>query len=247
VYAPFFHMSGTKERGRETMNWDELTLEHVRNAYRCHQPVSMGKHRIYSVLVPLVKKEDGLYLLYERRSTRMKTQPGESCFPGGHLEDGEDPLETALRETEEEIGIPRGRIELAGPGDILYGIANFTLYTYIGIIQEEDLQYLALEKDEVEEIFLIPLTAFFENPPEKHLEQAKPVIPEDFPYARVGIGKDYPWRVAKSPIYIYEIEGRVIWGMTAFITRNVLKTLAASVEGLNFDEEAQKQKESAQE
>lgn len=210
------------------MDWNSLKLDDIRNTYRCHEPESMGERRVYSVLVPVVQTDKGLCFLYERRSTHMKTQPGETCFPGGHLEDGESPLETALRETEEEIGIPRGRIELAGPGDILYGIANFTLYTYIGIIREEYLEHLSLEKDEVEEVFLVPLQAFSENPPEKHLERSKAIIPDDFPYARVGIGRDYHWRTGKSPIYIYEIDHHVIWGMTAFITRNVLKTLAAA-------------------
>ncbi len=235
----------TKEWGK-IMDWDRVKLEDIRNTYRCHEPASIGKHRIYSVLVPLVQKEDGVYLLYERRSTRMKTQPGETCFPGGHLEDGEDPLETALRETEEEIGIPRGRIELAGQGDILYGIANFTLYTYIGIVQEEDLENLKLERDEVEEVFLIPLQAFVDNPPERHMERSRPVIPDDFPYARLGIGKDYHWRMGKSPIFIYEIGGRIVWGMTALITRNVLKTLAQSTDGLTFDTEAVKQPAAAE-
>lgn len=227
---PFFFMiRRTKcRRGKEIMDWEKLRLENIRNAYRCHEPVSMGEHRIYSVLVPLVQTEKGICFLYERRSAHMKTQPGETCFPGGHLEEGESPLETALRETEEEIGIPRGRIEIAGPGDILYGIANFTLYTYIGIIHEEDLRMLSLEEDEVDDVFLIPVKAFSDNPPEKHLERSKPIIPEDFPYARVGIDRDYHWRTGKSPIYIYEIDDHIIWGLTAFITRNVMKTLEES-------------------
>ena len=56
----------------------------------------------------------------------MQSQPGEVCFPGGHVERGENPRDTALRETFEEIGVPIERIEVIGQGDTLYGYANYT-------------------------------------------------------------------------------------------------------------------------
>ena len=94
----------------------------------------------FSVLVPVVERAGELNLLFEVRAKNMKSQPGEICFPGGHVEKGETPQQAALRETFEEIGIDRQKIELIGPGDILYGYANYTLFTYMGIIGERDLQ-----------------------------------------------------------------------------------------------------------
>lgn len=57
----------------------------------------------YSVLMPFVTTENGDALLLEIRSDNVK-QPGEICFPGGRIESGETPAETAVRETCEELG-----------------------------------------------------------------------------------------------------------------------------------------------
>lgn len=59
------------------------------------------------MLVPLVERPEGLCLLYEVRADTLGRQPGEVCFPGGRIEGVESPEECALRETEEELSIPR--------------------------------------------------------------------------------------------------------------------------------------------
>ena len=66
----------------------------------------------YAVLVPLLRRADGLHLLYEVRSAALRRQPGEVCFPGGKLEPGEAPLDCALRETWEELGLAREHFDL---------------------------------------------------------------------------------------------------------------------------------------
>lgn len=67
------------------------------------------------MLIPLVEKDGELHLLFEVRAKHMESQPGEICFPGGHVEQGENPKDAALRETFEELGIPTEKIELIGP------------------------------------------------------------------------------------------------------------------------------------
>ena len=203
----------------------ELTLEGIRESFAQREPRAIGRHRYFSVLVPLVEKDGEVYLLYEVRSKTMATQPGEVCFPGGHVEEGEDPCQTALRETFEEIGIAEERIELIGPGNILYGYANFTLYTYLGVISYEDYCSAQLSKDEVDEIFLVKLTDLADNPPQVFRETVSAGIDEDFPYEKLGIRRDYPWRAGKWDIPIYEIDGRIIWGLTARITANLIEVL----------------------
>lgn len=203
----------------------ELTLERIREGFAHRKPGAIGRHRYFSVLVPLVEKDGKVYILYEVRSKTMATQPGEVCFPGGHVEEGEDPSQTALRETFEEIGIPRERIELIGPGNILYGYANFTLYTYLGVISYEDYCSAQLSKDEVDEIFLVKLTDLENNPPQVFRETVSAKIDEDFPYEKLNISRDYPWRAGKWDIPIYDIDGRVIWGLTARITANLIEEL----------------------
>ena len=82
----------------------------------------------YSVLVPLVEREGGLSLLYEVRAGSLRRQPGEVCFPGGRLEGAESPEECALRETWEELGIPRAEDPHPGAaGRLLAHRANFIL------------------------------------------------------------------------------------------------------------------------
>ena len=202
-----------------------FTLENIKKTYENRRPQPIGTHRFFSVLVPVVERAGELDLLFEVRAKNMKSQPGEICFPGGHVEKGETPQQAALRETFEEIGIDRQKIELIGPGDILYGYANYTLFTYMGIIGERDLQAIEPAEDEVDEIFLLPLRAFAENPPEIHPENIFTEIDDNFPYEKVGISQDYPWRVGNWEIPIYDIDGRIIWGLTARITQSIVRTL----------------------
>lgn len=202
-----------------------LTLKDIRNIYAERDARPIGKHKFFSVLVPFVEKDGRVHLLFEVRSKTMESQPGEVCFPGGHVEKGENPKDTALRETFEEIGIPVAKIELLAQGDTLYGYANYTLFTYMGIISHEDYVKAKLAREEVDEIFLVPLEKFIENPPEVHSESIFTDIDENFPYDKVGIDRDYQWRVGNWQIPIYDIDGRIIWGLTARITENLVETL----------------------
>ena len=83
------------------------------------KPDLMDKRGEFSVLVPLVEGDEGLSLLYEVRAKTMHSQPGEICFPGGRAEGDETPEECALRETWEELGIPRTAVEVVAELDWL--------------------------------------------------------------------------------------------------------------------------------
>ena len=127
-----------------------ITLQDIRNKYENNKPRPIGKHRFFSVLVPFVEKEGKLNLLFEVRARHMESQPGEVCFPGGHMEPGESPIQCALRETFEEIGIPEERIQVIGKGNTLNGYANYTLFTTIGVIPYEEVEKARLAADEVD-------------------------------------------------------------------------------------------------
>ena len=141
------------------------------------------------------------------------------------MEKGETPLQCALRETEEETGIPESAIRVISQGDILYGYANYTLYTHLGIISYEDYLKARVQEDEVDEIFLMPLEDIAGTRPEIFSENVTTEIDDDFPYEKVGIDEDYAWRVGQWTIPIYAVDGRVIWGLTARITEKLLETL----------------------
>ena len=118
-----------------------------------------------------------------------------------------------MRETYEEIGVPADRVRLIGPGDRLYGYANFTLFTYLGVVDYEDYKKAKLAEDEVSEIFLMPLKTIEETKPEIYVEKITTNIDKGFPYERLGISEDYGWRVGTWEIPVYDFGNRVIWGM----------------------------------
>lgn len=110
----------------------KLTLNDIEEVFSERKAGAEDGFKFFSVLVPLVEKEDGLHLLYEVRAKHMTRQPGEICFPGGELEEGETPEECAVRETWEEIGIPEERIRVVSPLDTVYTYSNFAMYCYLG-------------------------------------------------------------------------------------------------------------------
>lgn len=185
---------------------------------------AVGRHKFFSVAVPVICDGDELSLLFEVRASHMKTQPGDVCFPGGHIEEGETPLESALREMEEEIGIPAASAEVLGQFDTLYGFSGYSLFTYIVKVDKTSLDNLKLSENEVAEVFTVPLK-FFKDTPAKDYSIDVVSVTKDFPYDEVGIPSDYNWRVGKNVIPVYHYDGHVIWGMTGRIVEWLAKEL----------------------
>ena len=109
-------------------------LEHLRRRYADHVPGLLGARHSYAVLCPLVERPDGLHLLFEVRSAALHRQPGEVCFPGGRMEAGETPEQCALRETEEELAIPRQEVEVLGRPDFICNQAGFLMQPVLGLV-----------------------------------------------------------------------------------------------------------------
>ena len=86
-----------------------MTISELEGRFLDRVPGIMGVRTHYAVLVPVVEWNGKLHLLFEVRSDALRRQPGEVCFPGGRMEEGESPTQCALRETEEELAIPRAR------------------------------------------------------------------------------------------------------------------------------------------
>ena len=176
----------------------------------------------YAVLVPLVEGEEGPALLYEVRAGSLRRQPGEVCFPGGRIEGAESPEECALRETEEELSIPRSAVRVLGRLDFIAHRANFIMYPVLALVDRRAVEKMCPNSAEVEETFLMPLRHLLATQPLEYDYQLIPQTGENFPYELVGIPRDYRWQPGGENVPIYPWKGRAIWGLTARITRHLV-------------------------
>jgi 8-oxo-dGTP pyrophosphatase MutT (NUDIX family) len=89
------------------------------------------------VLVPLYVKDDQLHAVFTKRREDLRRHPGEISFPGGRYDEGEPDLTaTALREAEEEIGLPRDSVEILGALQPTPTIATgYAVYPFVGMIE----------------------------------------------------------------------------------------------------------------
>ena len=199
-------------------------LEALRRKYRGHTPGLLGAERSYAVLCPLLERPEGLCLLFEVRAAGLR-QGGEVCFPGGRMERGETAEDCALRETEEELSIPRREVETIGPSDFICSQRGFLLRPVLGVVSPRGLASLRPSPAEVAETFTVPLSFFRDTAPEVYRYDLTPRGPEGFPYGAVGVPEDYPWAGGAVEVPVWLWEGRAVWGMTARIVRDILRGL----------------------
>ena len=179
----------------------------------------------YAVLVPLVEREDGWYLLYEVRARSMRRQPGEVCFPGGRMEGAESPEACALRETKEELSIPSSAVRILGRLDFIAHRANFIMYPILALVDARAVEHMTLNPGEVDETFLVPVRHLLETEPLEYSYQLIPQPAEGFPYELIGIPRDYRWQPGGENVPVYPWEGHAIWGLTGRITRHLVALL----------------------
>lgn len=172
----------------------------------------VGTPREAAVLVPLVAHASGTTVLLTERTAHLRGHAGQVAFPGGGCdpEDG-GPVDTALRETQEEVGLTRDRIEVVAQLPQYLTGSGYRVTPVVGIVEPG----FELQPDsfEVAEVFEVPLE-FLMDP--RHHERRRIVhgmIDRSF-YAM-------PWRD--------ERHGRehFIWGATAAMLRNLYRLLSA--------------------
>ena len=200
-----------------------MELSAFRKKWGDHMPTLLNHRGCSAVLVPLIEKDGQLYLLYEVRAASV-SQPGEVCFPGGRMEVGETPIQCALRETYEELGIEEKDIEILGELDFLYIRGDRLLYPVLAKIERSALDRMKPVPEEVSDTFLVPLTWLKEHPPTFYRNRQS-VDASDFPYDEVGVAPDYPWVRHFLEIPIYHGLPHPLWGMTARITYYLLQQM----------------------
>lgn len=189
----------------------------------------IGKDRYLNsaVLIPLIQLNGKEFLLFEKRSTEVR-QPGEISFPGGHFEISKDKdfMDTAIRETVEELGVSVNKITILGKLGTLVTPMGIIVETYVGKLDIELLEELKFDNKEVDKIFLVPLEFFFDNEPEKYENQLQlhPYIVDEngdkidlLPVRELGLPERYanPWKKGKHRVLVYRYENEIIWGITA--------------------------------
>ena len=193
--------------------WD-ITAEKLRRTLEHRLP---RKSTSSSVLVPLLQKNGEWHILFMVRS-RTVSQPGEVCFPGGHVENNESSFEAVLRETCEEIGLQASDVEILGglPRERSQGI--YLVRPFVGYIQEEALHHIKTSS-EVASLFTAPLEYFMSVQPQKY--RYKLEIPKDRtlpPILQRHLGVEKPYGLT---LY-WEYRGHGILGLTARILQNLL-------------------------
>lgn len=178
------------------MNLPRLSADQLRRKFAesraVDTPVEEGvpdELRPAAVLVPLVMRAEPTVLL-TRRTDHLHHHPGQVSFPGGRVEtEDASPVETALRETEEEIGLARRHVELLGHLPIYRTGTGFEVTPVVGLVAPPF--DLTLDDFEVAEVFEVPL-AFLLDPAnhQRHRIQVRGALRE---YYAMPYGEYYIW------------------------------------------------------
>jgi 8-oxo-dGTP pyrophosphatase MutT (NUDIX family) len=145
-----------------------------------------------AVLVPLIDRPDGMAVLLTHRTTHLANHAGQVSFPGGRVDLGDgDVEETALRETEEEIGLDRSHVRIVGRLDTYLTRTGFAVTPVVGVIAPPF--ELAPDPFEVAEVFEVPLT-FLLNPDNHQVCSCEFEGTVRFFYA-MPYGRHYIWGV----------------------------------------------------
>ncbi|AYA74930.1 coenzyme A pyrophosphatase [Bacillus sp. Y1] len=178
----------------------------------------------YSVLLPLVYINNEIHLIFEVRAFSLRRQPGEVCFPGGkNDETDKDHMETAIRETYEELGLKEGSISQVVPLDFIVSPYGNIIYPFVGVI--DTINDMQVNHKEVDHIFTVPLTFFKQTKPDIHYVNTRLEPEPGFPYDSIVGGKDYNWQIKRMEECFYYFEDKVIWGLTARVVRHFIQLI----------------------
>lgn len=206
-----------------------FSISDIENILNSREPVQPKKYKTFSVMMPLVEMDDETYVLFELRAKHMKTQPGEVCFPGGKVEENETALECAIRETCEELGLKESDFEVTHQIDSNTNASGMIIHCFLGKVKKEALDRIVLSKDEVDEVFMVPLSYFVETDPFMWVETVGVRNLDTFPYWMVGFDENYKWGDREIEVPIYNYGKYCIWGITGRFVRkfsNMLREYA---------------------
>jgi 8-oxo-dGTP pyrophosphatase MutT (NUDIX family) len=147
-------------------------------------------------------------LLMTQRTETVEKHKGQMAFPGGMAEPGEDHVQTALRETEEELGIPASQVSVFGRLPEIWTPTGFTVTPIVGYLKSH-IEATPLHKNapEIAEAFWIPLS----------------VLRDEATYKKEFIERNG----IRYATHVYQVGSYRIWGLTGAMIKNLLDRLAA--------------------
>ena len=167
-----------------------------------------------SVLVPLVTRGNAVHVLLTRRTDHLRDHAGQVSFPGGRAEIHDaDAVATALRESEEEVGLAREFVEVIGTLPVYTTVTAFEVTPVVALVLPGFS--LALDSFEVDEAFEVPLS-FLMTPANHHRHSVE----------LLGRSRNFlsmPWHGQGNDAVAREY---FIWGATAAMLRNLYRFLS---------------------
>ncbi len=154
-----------------------------------------------AVLVPIIEREHGLNILFTQRAWHLRSHPGQISFPGGKYEPNDESLvATAIRESEEEIGLNKNSVQPLCWMPDLFTVSNFNMSPLVALVDGN--QDFVANQDEVHEIFEVPLSYLLARSHQFYLTPK--------------------WRGKPHKIHFIRYKNKLIWGATAAILQKLL-------------------------
>ncbi|MBL4825523.1 MAG: CoA pyrophosphatase [SAR324 cluster bacterium] len=178
-------------------------LKKIRRGLADHQPlINSHLQKRASVLIPLLECEGELFVMLTQRSEKLHSHAGQVSFPGGK-QDSQDSnsLETALRETHEEIGLLPEKVEIIGTLDQILSLHYYLVTPYVGLIPADFTP--VPNEDEIEAVFKVPLSFFMKS--NQHWTE------------------EFKTPIATVLAHHFEYEGFDIWGLTSKLILRLLE------------------------
>jgi len=182
----------------------QLMIPRIRRNER--PPEMQGEPRVGGVLLLLYCYQQQMHVVLTRRRDDLNAHAGQISFPGGRREAGETAVQTALRETYEEIGVPPADISILGELTSIYiPPSDFEVHPYVGWVHNGERPSFTPQISEVAEIIETPLS---------HLMQ---------PESR----RSEPWEFRGSQVTVpfFDVDGHKVWGATAIMLSEFLERL----------------------